>query len=141
MHWSLLIPELTVSDFGESVRFYVDTLGFTVKYRREQPPFAFLEFEGAQVMLEQHHSSGWNVEGLIRPFGRGINLQIACEHVTALRDRVLSNEHRLYMDLEERWYEAGEQLVGQLAFLVQDPDGYLLRFIQRLGEKPARAQQ
>lgn len=44
--------ELTVLDFEASVRFYVETLGFTVIHRREEPQFAYLDREGVQLMLE-----------------------------------------------------------------------------------------
>jgi hypothetical protein len=35
------------------------------------------------------------------------------------------------------WYRDGGIEHGQTEFLVQDPDGYLLRFMQPLGERPA----
>lgn len=34
MDWSRLVPELVVSDFETSLRFYTDVLGFAVVYRR-----------------------------------------------------------------------------------------------------------
>ena len=45
-------------------------------FQRTDPPFAYLELGQAQVMLEQQHAGGWNVEPLDRPLGRGINFQI-----------------------------------------------------------------
>lgn len=39
------------------------------------------------------------------------------------------------MDLEEKWYRQNDKLLGEKNFLVMDPDGYLLRFIEDLGEK------
>ncbi len=38
-------------------------------------------------------------------------------------------------ELKETWYDIGEILSGQKEFLIQDPDGYLLRFTEYLGEK------
>jgi len=39
-------------------------------------------------------------------------------------------------NVEESWYEVGsDKEEGQIEFLVQDPDGYLLRFIEPLGER------
>ena len=35
----------------------------------------------------------------------------------------------------ESWYKGEGVEFGQLEFLVQDPDGYLLRFIQDIGER------
>ena len=51
-----LVPELHVTDIDRSLRFYVDLLGFSVAYARPDEGFAFLEFGGAQLMLEQTDS-------------------------------------------------------------------------------------
>ena len=50
-----------------------------------------------------------------------------------------SRGHDLYRTPEEAWYAGEDRLYGQRQFLVQDPDGYLLRFCQDLGEKPLDA--
>ncbi|MCW7553748.1 hypothetical protein NX722_14130 [Endozoicomonas gorgoniicola] len=50
-------------------------------------------------------------------------------------DHLIKQEFNFYRDLEESWYEVGSILSGQKEFLIQDPDGYLLRFTQYLGEK------
>ena len=39
--------------------------------------------------------------------------------------------------MEERWYRVGAEARGNRQFWVQDPDGYLLRFFQDLGLRPA----
>ena len=39
------------------------------------------------------------------------------------------------IEIQENWYRAGNKLVGHKEFLVLDPDGYLLRFAQDIGEK------
>jgi hypothetical protein len=48
-----------------------------------------------------------------------------------------SAEWPLYMDPEEKWYRTGPVETGMHQFLVQDPDGYLLRFAARLGKGAA----
>lgn len=48
-----LVPELIVSDIEASTRFYVDVLGFGVRYERVEERFVYLEREGAELMLEQ----------------------------------------------------------------------------------------
>jgi lactoylglutathione lyase len=53
MEWRSLVPELVVSDFETSFRFYVSILGFAFKYGRADPRFAYLEFEGSQIMIEE----------------------------------------------------------------------------------------
>lgn len=71
-YWHPLVPELTVMDLEASLRFYV-AAAFSVRFRRTDPPFAYLELGQAQIMLEQEHAGGWNIEPLDRPLGRGIN--------------------------------------------------------------------
>jgi len=40
------------------------------------------------------------------------------------------------MEIEEKWYRTGDTMGGNRQFLIQDPDGYLLRFFTHLGDKP-----
>ncbi|WP_193636372.1 VOC family protein [Brachybacterium subflavum] len=42
----------------------------------------------------------------------------------------------LFLAPETRWYRTGVQETGVVQFLVQDPDGYLLRFQSSLGRRP-----
>ena len=42
---------------------------------------------------------------------------------------------QLLFDIEENWYRHDDKMLGNKEFLIQDPDGYLLRFTQDLGEK------
>jgi len=135
MEWQSLVPELVVSDFDASLRFYVSVLGFVVKYHRTSPSFAYLEFEGSQIMIEERQEDSWVLGDLAHPFGRGMNLQIECADIEDLRSRVSSAGIRVFRECEDAWYEAGSSLVGQRQFLVADPDGYLLRFCQALGER------
>jgi|ERR1051325_9620191 catechol 2,3-dioxygenase-like lactoylglutathione lyase family enzyme len=130
-----LVPELIASDFAASLNFYVLTLGFEVKYRRETPSFAYLEREGSQIMIEERHRHSWVLGELLHPFGRGLHLQIQCTDVAALRAKVASAGINVYRELEDAWYQAGGTRVGQRQFVVPDPDGYLLRFCQMLGER------
>ncbi len=132
-----LVPELTVSDFAVSFAFYTDILGFRRLYGRPEERFAYLEREGAQLMIEQPVDRAWITGKLDHPFGRGINLQIACRDATALHDRCVSHGLALYMDLEDAWYRRDAVLLGCRQFLIQDPDGYLLRFSQDIGTRPA----
>ena len=43
----------------------------------------------------------------------------------------------LFRPVEEAWYRANDRYLGNRQFLVQDPDGYLLRFFEDLGESHA----
>ncbi|MGB8314067.1 MAG: VOC family protein [Aestuariivirga sp.] len=46
-----LVPELIVSDFARSLRFYTETIEFKTLYARPEEGFAFLDRNGAQIML------------------------------------------------------------------------------------------
>jgi hypothetical protein len=46
---------------------------------------------------------------------------------------------RLFGGPEEKWYRTGAAEAGVSQFLVQDPDGYLIRPQQALGSRPAQS--
>jgi hypothetical protein len=71
-----LVPELVCSDFGRSFDLYTGVLGFAVLYDRCEERFAYLDREGAQLMLEQPTGRSFVVGELDHPYGRGLNLQI-----------------------------------------------------------------
>jgi lactoylglutathione lyase len=52
MKFNALVPELLVSNIKETLRFYVDLLGFEINYARKEDDFYFIERQGAQIMLE-----------------------------------------------------------------------------------------
>jgi len=68
-----LVPELMVTDLDISLAFWVSCLGFEVAYQRPEDGFAYLDLNGAQVMLEQTdpHAGQWLTAPLSKPFGRG----------------------------------------------------------------------
>ncbi len=43
--WQKMVPELDVSDFSVSLKFYADILGFNILYTRHDPEFVYLEQE------------------------------------------------------------------------------------------------
>ncbi len=136
-YWNPLVPELTVSDVEASLSFYV-AVGFTVRFRRTQPEFVYIELGEAQLMLEQEHASAWNVAPLDRPFGRGINFQIEVPSVSDVAERLKQAGYGLYREPKESWYSVSEsQQKGQIELLAQDPDGYLMRFAQILESREA----
>jgi catechol 2,3-dioxygenase-like lactoylglutathione lyase family enzyme len=134
-----LVPELDVSDLGRSLAFYVDVLGFEVRYQRPEERFAYLKREGAELMLEEAEGPGrrFVTAPLEPPFGRGMNLQIRATDVRALLAAVREAGAEVVIDLEERWYRRNADEVGNRQFVVADPDGYLLRFFEDLGARPA----
>ncbi len=126
-----LVPEIEVSDFARSLRFYVGVLGFSILYDRPERPFAYLALGAAHIMIE--HGGTWMTGTLERPFGRGINFQITVPDVTAVAARLAVEGWPLFRPMEDAWYRRGNERVGAREIVVQDPDGYLLRFSQHLG--------
>ena len=129
-----MVPELLVSDLDASLRFWCGLCGFTVAYDRPEDRFAFLDRAGRQVMLEEAMAPGrrWVTAPLERPFGRGINFQITVDDVAPILASLEDAGWSLFLALEEVWYRAGTSETGVRQFLVQDPDGYLVRFSQDL---------
>ena len=134
-YWNVMVPELTVTNFQKSLAFYTNLLGFKVRNHRENPEFAYLEQGKALIMIEQFHENGWSVTELSFPLGRGVNFQIELIDIQPILDRLEAEKIKLYREVKESWYDVGFVLSGQKEFLVQDPDGYMLRFTQYLGEK------
>ena len=135
-YWNPMVPELTVRDMAQSLPFYL-AAGFGVRFRRSEPDFVYLEQGQAQLMLEAWHPQGWHTGELQLPFGRGINLQIEVDDVTALAARLQAGGYAGFRPVQESWYAVSEhEEEGQLEGLWQDPDGYLLRFVETLGSRP-----
>lgn len=132
--FNALIPELSVSSFEESLKFYCDVLGFEIDYQRQESKFAQISLEGAQLMIEEINDN-WDVGKMEKPFGRGINFQIELKQIKPMLDSLAKNKYSLFKEVMENWYRQDNQLLGNREFLVQDPDGYLLRFSEDLGEK------
>ena len=130
-----LVPELSVSDFAVSLRFYTVVLGFRIAYQRPEDRFAYLSYQGSQVMIDQAHGT-WETGPLEHPYGRGVNFEIGVDRIAPLIEALRADGYPLMVEPHERWYRRDNTAVGQRQFLVMDPDGYLLRFAQSLGTKP-----
>ena len=78
----------------------------------------------------------WETAEFKYPLGRGVNLQIEVESITPLLDNLRKSNIALFAEPEEKWYSREHTALGQKQFLVQDPDGYLLRFFESIGTKP-----
>ena len=132
-----IIAELYVVDFKKSLDFYIDILGFKIEYQREESKFALISLEGSQLMIEEVNGN-WSVGKMEKPFGRGVNFQIEVKQIKSLIDSLAKDNHPLFKKVMENWYRQDNKLLGNKEFLVQDPDGYLLRFSEDLGEKDFR---
>ncbi len=134
--WAALVPELGCRDLTASLSFYVDLLGFKVLYDRPEDGFAYLQLGRAQLMLETL-GGGWTNGPLDPPLGRGLNLQIEVEAVRPLSDRLRAAGWPLFREVAVARYRQGDRIHVQAEFLVQDPDGYLLRFVEMMGLEAA----
>ena len=135
MYWNKIIPELSVSNLENSLNFY-KTAGFEIKYNRTEDKFAFISLNNIQFMLQElSNNDKWNVGELKYPFGNGINFQLDVEDIDKIYNNFKNNNYTITFDIEENWYRQDDKLLGNKEFLIQDPDGYLLRFSEDLGER------
>jgi catechol 2,3-dioxygenase-like lactoylglutathione lyase family enzyme len=72
---------------------------------------------------------------LEKPFGRGLNVQIRVPDIHVILQRLTAAEVEPYLPLEEKWYRRDDREVGNRQFVVADPDGYLLRLFEDLGQR------
>lgn len=135
--WAAVVPEFSVTDIEKSLSFWCDLLGFKVAYDRPDARFAYLVRGRLQVMLCELNGR-WEVAEMQRPFGRGINLQMTVDRIEPILDALNGVGWPLYEQPNEAWYRVGDDEHGQREFLVQDPDGYLLRLAEELGTRPPR---
>ena len=135
MKFNKLIPELSVSNLKKSLDFY-KKVGFRVEYDRPESKFVFLSLGEIQFMIQEiSDDDKWEIAKLKYPFGNGINFQLEVENVEKIYNSLKENNYKIAFEMEENWYRQEDKLLGNKEFLVQDPDGYLLRFSEDLGEK------
>ena len=87
------------------------------------------------MLQEVSKDDKWDIAPLIYPFGNGINFQLEVENVEKIYEILKENNYDITFKMEENWYRQDNRLLGNKEFLVQDPDGYLIRFSEDLGEK------
>ena len=127
MEFNSLIPELTVTDIERTKAFYVGILQFKIEYERTENKFVFLSLEKNQLMFEQENGN-WSVGVLEYPYGRGINFEMTVSDVDGIYTRILDAGIEPFREMKVSHYRNGDEYIVQKEFLVQDPDGYLLRF-------------
>ena len=111
-------------------------LEFNKNIPRPENKFVFISLGEIQFMLQENSDNDkWEVAKLTYPFGNGINFQLEVENANKIYDNLKNNNYKIAFEIEENWYRQGNRLLGNKEFLVQDPDGYLLRFSEDLGEK------
>ena len=137
MNWNQMIPEFDVFNLEESIHFYVDLIGFHIEYDRKEDRFAFLQLENVQIMIQEidKENNKWGTGDLTYPLGIGINFQIDVTNIDEIYLRLKKENYKVFVDMEDHWYRKDNVLMGCREFLVQDPNGFVLRFSQDLENK------
>ncbi|MEL7232661.1 MAG: VOC family protein [Pseudomonadota bacterium] len=125
-----LVPELYVTDLPVSLALYQGILGFEIVYGRPEEKFAYIKSGSVEMMLEEPIERTWLTGNLERPFGRGVNFQIQTSDIHALYERCHLSDAKIFLPLETKTYARRDDTVSQTQFIVQDPDGYLIRLAQ-----------
>jgi uncharacterized glyoxalase superfamily protein PhnB len=123
-----VIPNLLVRDIARSTEFYCDVLGFTVKQTvPETSPFVFvwLERDGVPVFLNDPKAADHDYTGASgRPAGGTATMFFTISGVDAFYGAVKARAP-IVMQLKTQFY-------GMREFAVEDPDGHLLTFAERV---------
>ncbi len=126
MKFNSLIPELSVTNIEKSKEFYLN-LGFKIMYERKEDKFCFLYLEDNQIMIEEINNN-WNVGEMKYPFGNGINISMAVSDIDSFYESIISKKIVLFRKIKTSKYRVDDIIYEDKEFLLQDPDGYLLRF-------------
>lgn len=126
MKFNSLIPELSVTDIEKSKEFYLN-LGFKIMYERKEDKFCFLYLEDNQIMIEEINNN-WNVGEMKYPFGNGINISMTVSDIDSFYESIISKKFVLFRKIKTSKYRVDDIIYEDKEFLLQDPDGYLLRF-------------
>lgn len=125
-----LTPNLLVASVERSLAFYIDVLGFTRGMTvPDASPFVFAAVtsgaveiffnEAATAVKEYPAFAG-------RPLGATGTMFIEVTRIDGLHDRV-KTQTKIVMPLVTQFY-------GMREFAIEDPDGYVITFAQRVGE-------
>ena len=127
-----IVPWLYCANLKESLAFYRDVLGFSLRGARAEERSAYLEYSGGRIMLQELPSDALLAGKLEHPYGRGIHLLIETPDVDALALSASESCTTIFVKPRNRWYQVGEDMEGHREVVFQDPDGYLVRCYQRL---------
>jgi uncharacterized glyoxalase superfamily protein PhnB len=123
-----LTPNLLVANVERSLAFYEGVLGFERGFTvPEQSPFVFASVTGGPVEIFFNDAAGAIKEypgfgG--KPIGATGTMYIELEGVDALHDRLKATVP-IVMPLVTQFY-------GMREFAIEDPDGYVITFAQRV---------
>src|SRR4026207_1120724 len=127
-HFKKLTPNLLVANVERSLAFYVGTLGFergmTVP---DESPLVFAAVTSGPVepFFNERAPGGREYPALGgKPIGASGTLYIEVEGIDALHDR-LKPAVKILMPIATQFY-------GMREFAIEDPDGYVITFAERV---------
>lgn len=116
------VPFFGVSNIEESVRYYVDGLGFEMTKEwidRGKLRWCWLQQGDAAIMLQEFRREGHHANLPDGKLGEGVSICFICEDALAI-----------YRDLTSRGVQASRPFVGNGMWVtsLSDPDGYRIEF-------------
>lgn len=116
------VPFFSIADMQQSLRFYTDGLGFTMKHHwidEGKLRWCWLELGDAALMLQEFRKEGPNSWVPESKVGVGVSICFMCEDAIAI-----------YREVTARGIEAKRPFVGNRLWVtsIVDPDGYKLDF-------------
>jgi catechol 2,3-dioxygenase-like lactoylglutathione lyase family enzyme len=117
-----LVPLFGVRDIQESLRFYIDGLGFSMTNNwspEGRLRWCWLELGGVAIMLQEFWGEGHRRTVPDGKVGVGIGINFICKDALAM-----------YREMRSRGIEVKRPFVGNAMWVaeVADPDGYCLYF-------------
>ncbi|HEV3058925.1 MAG TPA: VOC family protein [Vicinamibacterales bacterium] len=127
-HVKKLTPNLIVSSVEQSLSFYEGVLGFargmTVP---EQSPFVFASVTSGPVEIFFNDRSTVSKESpqfAGRSFGGGNTMFVELDGVDAYHNEI-KDRAKIVLPIVTQWY-------GMREFAIEDPDGYVITFAERV---------
>ncbi len=116
------VPFFAVSNMVESIRYYVDGLGFAMTNQwtlRGKIEWCWLQLGGAALMLQEFRKEGHDSHIPTVKLGEEVSICFICEDALAIYREVIS-----------KGIEASEPFVGNNMWVtgLSDPDGYNIYF-------------
>lgn len=130
--FAIVAPEFFVRDVDASIAFYVDALGFTLV--RAEPEegaphnFAVVARGNVEFMFAHEAFLGSEMRAaLSHPRASGVDIRVMVDDVDDVYARARERGANILHHVKDQMY-------GLRDFIVADPDGFRIRFAQRIAE-------
>ena len=116
------VPFFAISNMENSLRFYVDGLGFEMTQKwipKDKIEWCYLQRGGGSIMLQEFRKEGPDVRVFEGKLGEGVSICFMCEDAL-----------ELYHEFISKGLKVSEPFVGNGMWVIglSDPDGYKLDF-------------